>query len=121
MSVEHQYDVPEVGGSNPTLVNLFIHLYSKQHKLNRFSLVPCVIQYVCPLMQGQRFDVVLPDLTGLRLKPWGDVGLKNPILALDGSHLELQTGSVGLATVRGQQKVAILNRRESKHNTVPTL
>lgn len=44
---------------------------------------PAVINAVDPLVERERFDLVLTHLTGFRLQPWGDVGLKRTILTLN--------------------------------------
>lgn len=44
---------------------------------------PAVIDAVGPLVERERFDLVLTHLAGFRLQPWGYVGLKRTILTLD--------------------------------------
>lgn len=46
-----------------------------------------MVYVVCPLMEGQRFDLVLADLACLGLQSGGNVSLQGPVLSLDGPHL----------------------------------
>lgn len=54
--------------------------------------LPFLVYTVCPLVEGQRFDLVLADLARLWLQSGGNVSLQGPILSLDGPHLQQLVG-----------------------------
>lgn len=52
-----------------------------------FFQLPLLVYAVSPLVEGQRFDLVLACLTCLRLQSWGNIRLQGSILPLNGPHL----------------------------------
>lgn len=55
---------------------------------------PLLIDCVCPLVEGKRFDLVLSNLAGFGLKPWRHVSLKGAILTLYRPHLREKSGQL---------------------------
>ena len=64
--------------------------HSITHPTHEVPHLHGVVKRVNPPVQGEGFDLVLPDLAALGLDARSDVRLQNPVLTLNRSHLEQQ-------------------------------
>ena len=79
---------------------------------------PLRVRLVSSHVEAERTDLVHLQLTALGLQPGRDVGRQCPVLTLDGPHLDLQPGGVGLTPVRRQQEVAFLGLKINAIKTI---
>lgn len=72
------------------------------------STLPVLVDTVSPLVEGQRFDLVLADLAGLGLQSGGNICLQGPILSLNRPHLARQIVNTLFFTVLHRTKSELI-------------
>ncbi len=119
----------------PVSFNMFMGLVMKReclagrtnalHKHCMSLSSPLLIDCVCPLVEGKRFNLVLSNLAGFGLKPWRHVSLKGAILTLYRPHLIEKSGQLLKYCLPCNLKkmlmyVIITLKKKSRHKEVDT-